>query len=149
MCNQISNFSVQIEAERLRWSLVLSRWPEFLFDRWDCGLITDYRKPLDYCCHVLICMVKTIAPVCVLHWPVQKTGLSPSSWIFDFYVHVNVICFCRYLWSTPLVLPLVPVQSLQSSNSVNFFELTNCKITKHYHILVCNHVARRPWLTLH
>ena len=31
----------------------------------------------------------------------------PGSWIFDFYVFVNVICFCRYLWSTPLVLPLV------------------------------------------
>ena len=27
------------------------------------------------------------------------------------YVYDNVICFCRYLWSTPLVLPLVPVQS--------------------------------------
>ena len=35
MCNQISNFSVEINAERFRWTSVLSvRCPEFFFDRW-------------------------------------------------------------------------------------------------------------------
>ena len=59
----------------------------------DCGLTADYcfrvRKQWDYCCHVLICMVKTI--VCRLCFTLTdyiiiggSTHLNASS------LHVNI-----------------------------------------------------------
>ena len=53
------------------------------------------RKQWHYCCHVLICMVKTIVAVRVLNWPASKVGSTASRQLIishitfgDCHVHI-------------------------------------------------------------